>query len=101
VSHGGHEGTATSGVARTSRSEDLVYLGFTFWTTVGLCLDGWAHRHQPGADKTYLGPLVTLGLREPTPVEKYLCRGFFDIGKRPLQLYRRRGLAVLPGDDRL
>jgi hypothetical protein len=34
-------------VARTSRSEDLVYLGFTFWTTVGLCLDGWAHRHQP------------------------------------------------------
>lgn len=30
-----------------SRLEELVFLFCAFWVLVGLCLDGWAHRHQP------------------------------------------------------
>lgn len=32
---------------RATRSEEFTYLFFVLWTMVGLCLDGWAHRHQP------------------------------------------------------
>ncbi len=32
---------------RASRREHLVFLGAGLWLMVGLCLDGWAHRHQP------------------------------------------------------
>ncbi len=32
---------------RTTGGEDLLFLAFGLWTLVGLCLDGWAHRHQP------------------------------------------------------
>lgn len=35
------------GPRRTTGTEDLAFLGFGLWTLVGLCLDGWAHRHQP------------------------------------------------------
>ena len=32
---------------RSSGGEDLIYLAFTFWTVIGLCLDGWAHLNRP------------------------------------------------------
>lgn len=33
--------------AGATRAENFVYLFFVTWTLVGLCLDGWAHRHKP------------------------------------------------------
>lgn len=42
-----NETTVTDRPEPTTRSEELTYLFFALWTLVGLCLDGWAHRHQP------------------------------------------------------
>ncbi len=39
--------TPSPGSRRTTGGEDLLFLAFGLWTLVGLCLDGWAHRHQP------------------------------------------------------
>ena len=30
-----------------TRTEEMVYLFFGVWNLIGLCLDGWAHRHRP------------------------------------------------------
>ena len=40
-------GTPTRRRRRSSRGEDLSFLFFGLWALAGLCLDGWAHRHQP------------------------------------------------------
>ncbi len=32
---------------RASSAEELTFVAGTVWVLVGLCLDGWAHRHQP------------------------------------------------------
>lgn len=42
-----HQRIDRASFGRATRAEELVFVLFGAWQLVGLCLDGWAHRHQP------------------------------------------------------